>query len=619
MEELMPKKNTYSAVWTFFGLKKTQKEDDESVVCRLCRSVVLARGGNTSNLFSHLKIHHAKEYTSIEKGKKKAKTTVDKEEAGDSGGKQITLAESIERTKPYLRGSQRWKEVTGSVVYFLAKEMVPISTVEKPGFTNMLRKLDPKYEAPSRKYFTKTALPSLYVETRDKLVKDLQEVEYYSLTTDLWSSTGKIEPYLAVTVHYINKEWELKSNCLHTLFMPQDHTGVNISQALQSILESWALPENKLACITTDNGSNVIAAVEILKWNNLTCFGHNLHLGITNSMKDDDRITRAVGVAHKIINTFAHSWKKKRELMKLQTEMDLPRHSLITECTTRWGTRYKMLHRILKQERAIAQVLNNDPRTTHLKPRWQDTEVMESIVSALKPISDFTDILSAEERVTASCLKPLLNHLHNEALVQNKGDTTLKCDIQDRIKEYMRKKYEVESVIGTLNISCCLDPRFMLRYCSDEEASAISQTIIQEGIVVARRVEEQQPPQPTQTEDEIQKSPIPAKKRRLVDILTTTNSSLGEILNHQERLQDELSRYLKYNKPDVSSNPLEWWKFHRKDLPYLSILAKKYLCICATSCPSERVFSTSGNILTAKRNCLKPEKVDQLVFLAKNL
>ena len=84
-----------------------------------------------------------------------------------------------------------------------------------------------------------------------------------------------------------------------------------------------------------------------------------------------------------------------------------------------------MLHRILEQERVIAQVLNNDPRTTHLKPRWQDTDVMESIVSALKPISDFTDILSAEERVTASCLKPLLNHLHNEALVQNEGDTTL--------------------------------------------------------------------------------------------------------------------------------------------------------------------------------------------------
>ena len=99
-------------------------------------------------------------------------------------------------------------------------------------------------------------------------------------------------------------------------------------------------------------------------------------------MKDNNQITRAIGVTHKIITHFAHSWKKKRELMKLQTEMDLPYHSLIMECTTCWGTCY---NRILEQERVIAQMLNNDPRTTHLKSQWQDTEVKESIVLALKP------------------------------------------------------------------------------------------------------------------------------------------------------------------------------------------------------------------------------------------
>ena len=84
----------------------------------------------------------------------------------------------------------------------MAKEMIPINTVEKPGFRSMVRKLDPQYEVPSRKYFSKTALPSLYAETREKVTKELQEAEYYSVTADLWSSTGKLEPYLAVTVHY---------------------------------------------------------------------------------------------------------------------------------------------------------------------------------------------------------------------------------------------------------------------------------------------------------------------------------------------------------------------------------------------------------------------------------
>ena len=124
----------------------------------------MARGGNTSNLFSHLKIHHVKEHASIEKSKKKNRSEVNKEGSRDSG-KQITLGEAIERTKPYTRGCQRWKEITESVTHFMAKEMIPINTAEKPGFRSMVRKLDLQYEVPSRKYFSKTALPSLCAVT----------------------------------------------------------------------------------------------------------------------------------------------------------------------------------------------------------------------------------------------------------------------------------------------------------------------------------------------------------------------------------------------------------------------------------------------------------------------
>ena len=70
---------------------------------------------------------------------------------------------------------------------------------------------------------------------------------------------------------------------------------------------------------------------------------------------------------------------------------------------------------------------------------------------------------------------------------------------------------------------------------------------------------------------------------------------------------------------EVKSNPLQWWKCHQNIFPILSHLARKYLSVCATSSPSERVFSTSGNIITSKRTCLKPDKVDQLVFLAKSI
>jgi hypothetical protein len=51
----------------------------------------------------------------------------------------------------------------------------------------------------------------------------------------------------------------------------------------------------------------------------------------------------------------------------------------------------------------------------------------------------------------------------------------------------------------------------------------------------------------------------------------------------------------------------------------VSRIARKYLCIVATSVPSEQLFSTAGNIVSEKRACLLPENVNKLVFLHVNL
>ena len=76
---------------------------------------------------------------------------MNKEDSHDSG-KQITLGEAIERTIPYTHGSKRWKAITELVTHFMAKEMIPISSIEKPGFVSMVKKLDPQYDIPSRKF-----------------------------------------------------------------------------------------------------------------------------------------------------------------------------------------------------------------------------------------------------------------------------------------------------------------------------------------------------------------------------------------------------------------------------------------------------------------------------------
>ena len=126
-DDLMAKKGTTSFVWNFFGVKKNDDSDKDTAVCRLCCKSVLARGGNTSNLTSHLRNNHAKEYATVtqvkESKKKKQKGTSQK-------AKQLTIPAAVERKTPYENGSKRSQEITNTVTEFIAKEMMPVNVVE---------------------------------------------------------------------------------------------------------------------------------------------------------------------------------------------------------------------------------------------------------------------------------------------------------------------------------------------------------------------------------------------------------------------------------------------------------------------------------------------------------
>ena len=69
-------------------------------------------------------------------------------------------------------------------------------------------------------------------------------------------------------------------------------------------------------------------------------------------------------------------------------------------------------------------------------------------------------------------------------------------------------------------------------------------------------------------------------------------------------------------------NCLEWWSHNSLQFPNLAKLAKKYLCVPATSVPAtsvpaEQVFSIAGVVINNKQCSLKPENVDMLIFLIK--
>lgn len=98
-----------------------------------------------------------------------------------------------------------------------------------------------------------------------------------------------------------------------------------------------------------------------------------------------------------------------------------------------------------------------------------------------------------------------------------------------------------------------------------------------------------------------------------------THTPVAASRTTNDKALDEVMRYKEVKPLPLSVNPLNWWREHEGEYPLLSCQAKWYLCIPGISVPAERIFSTAGDIVTAQRSALKPEHVDQLIFLNKNL
>lgn len=86
-----------------------------------------------------------------------------------------------------------------------------------------------------------------------------------------------------------------------------------------------------------------------------------------------------------------------------------------------------------------------------------------------------------------------------------------------------------------------------------------------------------------------------------------------------ERVQLELKNYRAEPLLPLNSCPLIWWQANQDKYPLLAVVARYMLAIPATSVPSERVFSTAGDVVTSQRSTLNSDNVDILVFLKKNM
>uniref|UniRef100_A0A3B5QTD9 HAT C-terminal dimerisation domain-containing protein n=1 Tax=Xiphophorus maculatus TaxID=8083 RepID=A0A3B5QTD9_XIPMA len=502
----------------------------------------------------------------------------------------------------------------------IVKDIQPFTIVDDVGFRTFVSKLDPKYVLPTRQRY-------------------IEKVVAVSLTSDMWTSIN-MDAYLAVTCHFVEENEKLSSVLLGVQAFPQSHTAENIACVKASLMEEWGI-SGKVTCMVTDSAPNMVASVRELKLRHHICVAHTLNLVVKRELDQHPVLSGLRAKARKLVGYFRSSTTAKEKLKQVQLQLGMQATKLMQEVETRWNSTYLMLQRLVELREpvgaALAGLHTDIPFFTA-----SEFDIVVACLSSLSPFYDATTELSAEEHVSASKVIPLLKMI---AKVLQEEDTksapAVAVEIGEQLIRQLREKLHMLQSMSILSLATLLDPQFkLIAFFSNTKAAEAVKRLTSECATVIRRNTEKNTheiPQASTSQEFTGGNVLYYILRLLIPITTLTNMTCGFHLgsrlwqrldtsvmeakrtqNVSEDATVEIQRYLSEANISRLENPLEYWANHRSLYPNLYKLALIYLCTPASSVPCERVFSKAGEVVSKKRNRLKPKTVEKLLFLNKN-
>lgn len=432
------------------------------------------------------------------------------------------------------------------------------------------------------------------------------------------------------------------------------------------MVKEWGLPTTHgFPPLVTDNAANMVKAGQLLESTfHVGCLAHTINLMVQKSLKVK-RVSHVLSKIRRIVGFF-HRSTVAAALLKSKAELlGLPNLKLKMDVCTRWNSAHDMVSRFLELQCAVISTLRCKEISTIKEKDLnslsdEDITVAEDMVSCLKPLKDMTVLLCSEGMPTLSILMPLRKQLLGSILVSKEGDSPTVVEMKNVMKTDFQSRYIGQEDI--LNEVSALDPRFkMLPFLNSDQASGVfsrvtadtekfasitpvhvktepglprePETAVEPGLPQLPRLPEL--PGTDDTPVEVKPSISAADTSIEISTLSTIEnkpqcalqSLLGDVYvtgyeaptSPFDQAQLQVSQYREEVPVPLSANPLAWWKEREAKYPLLSRLAKCMLCIPATSVPSERVFSTAGDIITQQRASLKAKHVDRIIFLKKNM
>ncbi|XP_046590212.1 E3 SUMO-protein ligase ZBED1-like [Neodiprion lecontei] len=387
---------------------------------------------------------------------------------------KLSIGAAFSRVSAYAPNGDKSKQITQTIAEMITRDSLPYSMVEGIGFKKLMKTVAPLYNVPCRKTITEL-IDTKYEEKKTIIKQKLKSIKNICLTIDEWKDM-QLRSFLGVTVHFI-ENYEMQSMSIACEPLHENHTGEYLSEMILKVCGDWDLSIEKIVSVTTDNGSNIVKAVEISfgRAKHIRCVAHTLNLVVDNSVKSTE-VKLFLDKVRKIVTWFHQSGVGAEELRQLQTQEKIPdgkvKH-LVGDVSTRWNSQLLMIERFILMSSTIGSILLKHPNAPQML-QANEIVVLKEIEKVLRPFHDVTEKMSAEKYVTASKAIPMIKCLR--ILLDA---TTIDSDLANQLKYSLQteliKRFENIQKVHLFSVATFLDPRFKKIYL--DEPLSLSKTI----------------------------------------------------------------------------------------------------------------------------------------------
>ncbi|KAJ0915548.1 putative transcription factor/ chromatin remodeling BED-type(Zn) family [Helianthus annuus] len=611
----------------------TDSDVPDKAECIYCHKLIgCSSKGGTTPLRNH--INACKDYPPNIDKKQKLLDLESKTHVSDDGSVEtVTVPKLWEFNQEVIRKA---------LVKMLIVDELPFSFVERAGFREFCKVINPHFIVPSRATATRDCY-GYFIEERRRLVNIFKNMSTrVCLTTDTWTS-GQNLSYMCLTAHFIDDDWNLHKRIIN--FCPiVGHSGVLIGRAVEKCLTEWGL--KNVLTVTVDNASSNDIAIQHLQkvfnhWEcgvlkgeflHMRCAAHILNLVVKDGLTTLSLPIKKIRALVKYVRSSPAGLQKF--LVCVEEEKIESKSLVCLDVETRWNSTYLMLESAIKFKKAFSNLLLKDSGCEKEIRKGVGSLIHEddwidvtSLLPFLKIFYEATLRFSGSRYVTSNAyvheIFGIGTVIDNYTMHEDNSINSMALNMKQK---YMKYWGNVLKLNQFLFIAVVLDPRRKWQYIEWLVKEKFVNTILTKALKSNM-----------QSLFELYENSMPKKKKgNEVSSSTTSDTSMAwsddqttmdidAIMSKRFEMsmgsseasmrKSELEKYLGEDREPMDSqfDVLKWWKVQQCRYPVLARMARDILAIPVSTVASESAFSTGGRVLDSFRTSLTPRMVEALV------